>query len=82
MRDLCYGAATPPNYNEVIDRIRSNGQLLDVAGYPRYDNPSETEFVRVIAGAAAGSLGFTAGFGLLRLLRSWLTGWGAGSRWS
>ena len=33
MSDLYYGAATPPCYDEVIDRIRSNARLLDLVIY-------------------------------------------------
>jgi hypothetical protein len=36
MRDLYYGATTPPNYDEVIDRIRSNARLLNLAGGSGY----------------------------------------------
>jgi hypothetical protein len=32
MRDLYYGAMTPPSYDEVIDRVRANAQLLDLVG--------------------------------------------------
>jgi hypothetical protein len=28
MRDLYYGATTPPTYDDVIDRIRANAELL------------------------------------------------------
>jgi hypothetical protein len=32
MRDLYYGATTPPSYDDVIERIKSNANLLDIAG--------------------------------------------------